>query len=167
MDTQGRQRTKRRADRLWPGRVCVRRHGNGRVGGGPRGAVVQGLELVCDGQKGTVAEVIGVGLLDGRHSTVGVLCELAPHVATGAFRATRGLCRIALATISNGIAQTKVGACFTLTLRSRQASQLGSFRRCLYARLGLCIIMAEIWEGEGVLRAPLLGRKFSPGRGVA
>ena len=50
----------------------------------------------------------------------------------------------------------------TLTLRSRQASQLGSFLLCLYALFGLCIIMAEIWAGEGVPLPPPLGRKFSP-----
>ena len=52
----------------------------------------------------------------------------------------------------------------TFTLRSRQASQLGSFLLCRYALFGLCSMMAEIWDGEGVVWAPLLGRKDSPGR---
>lgn len=36
----------------------------------------------------------------------------------------------------------------TLTFRSRQASQLGSFRRCRYARLCAESIATEGWRGE-------------------
>jgi hypothetical protein len=90
------------------------------------------------------ALLLPVGLLDGGHAPIGVFCELAANVTTRTFRATRCFRGIALQLFSDAVVVRHNPNQLTLTLRSLQASQLGSFLLWRYARFGLCIIIAEM-----------------------